>query len=95
MGGKTIFTWLRIAREKGIDALSPKARSGRNRKLSAIEEHEVIHAQHGFDFGLWMREMVAELINEKFSIEMSQSGVGKLLRRLGLTPQKPLRRVYE
>ncbi len=102
LGGKTIFTWLRVAREKGIDALAPKARSGRNRKLSPLEEQEVKHwviggdpRQHGFDFGLWTRQIIADLINDKFGIEMSQSGVGKLLRRLDLTPQKPLRRAYE
>ena len=102
LGGKTIFTWLKIAREKGIEALAPKARTGRNRKLSPIEEQEVKRwivggdpRQHGFDFGLWTRQIVACLIIEKFGIEMSKSGVGKLLHRLGLTPQKPLRRAYE
>jgi len=102
LGSKTIFTWLKVAREKGIEALAPKARSGRNRKLSPIEEQEVKRwiikgdpRQHGFDFGLWTRQIVADLIKEKFSIDMSPSGVGKLLRRLGLTPQKPLRRAYE
>ncbi len=102
LGSKTIFTWLKIAREKGIDALAPRARTGRNRMLSSIEEQEVKRwvvggdpRQHGFDFGLWTRQIVAELISERFGIEMSLSGVGKLLRRQGLTPQKPLRRAYE
>jgi len=102
LGNKTIFTWLKVAGSKGIDALAPKARSGRNRLLSQREEQEVKHwviggdpRQHGFDFGLWTRQIVSELLNENFGIEMSLSGVGKLLRRLGLTPQKPLRRAYE
>ncbi len=34
LGSRTIFKWLRVAREKGVDALSPKARTGRNRFLS-------------------------------------------------------------
>jgi len=102
LGDKTIFNWLKVAKEKGIDALAPKARTGRNRMLSPLEEQEIKHwiiggdpRQHGFDFGLWTRQIVAELILEKFKIEMSLSGVGKVLRRLGLTPQKPLRRAYE
>jgi len=102
LGSKTIFTWLKVAREKGINALAPKARTGRNRALSPIEEQEVKHwivggdpRQHGFDFGLWTRQIVSSLITEKFGIELSLSGVGKLLHRLGLTPQKPLRRAYE
>jgi len=102
LGNKTIFTWLKVAREKGLDELAPKARTGRNRMLSPLEEQEVKHwivggepRQYGFEFGLWTRQIVAELIKEKFIIDMSLSGVGKLLRRLGLTPQKPLRRAYE
>jgi len=92
LGPKTIYGWLTIARDKGISALAPKARTGRDRFLSPLEEQEVKHwiiggdpRQHGFDFGLWARQIVADLIFEKFNIELSLSGVGKLLKRLGLT----------
>ncbi|WHI46726.1 IS630 family transposase [Microbulbifer sp. VAAF005] len=102
LGSRTIFPWLRTAREKGIEALSPKIRPGRGRKLSAIEEEEVKRwiiggdpRQYGFDFGLWTRQIVSDLIFERFKIELSVSSVGTLLHRLGLTPQKPLRRAYE
>ncbi|PCK09276.1 MAG: hypothetical protein COA42_04920 [Alteromonadaceae bacterium] len=71
------------------------------RKLST-EEQEIKHwviggdpRQHGFDFGLWIRQIVANLILERFGVELSPSGVGKTLHRLGLTPQKLLRRAYE
>ena len=102
LGGKTIFKWLRIAKEKGLDALAPIPRSGRNKALSALEEHEVKRwvvsgdpRQYGFDFGLWTRQIVADLIADRFSITLSVTAVGNLLHRLGLTPQKPLRRAYE
>ena len=94
----TIFTWLRAAPAKGKESLCPKVRTGRNRTLSEREEQEIKRwviggdpRQHGFDFGLWTRQIVADLILEKFGVELSLSGVGKILRRLGLTPQKPLR----
>jgi len=41
------------------------------------------------------RQIVADLILERFGVALSPSGVGKILHRLGLTPQKPLRRAYE
>ncbi len=102
LGDRSIFAWLKIAREHGIEALSPKARTGRKRTLSPLEEQEVKHwiiggdpRQYGFDFGLWTRQIVSDLLMDRFGVTMSVSGVGKLLKRLGLTPQKPLRRAYE
>jgi len=102
LGNRTIYRWLKAYREDGIDGLSPKARSGRNRKLSDLEAEEVKRwvvggdpRQFGFDFGLWTRQIVADLILEKFDVEISVVSVGKLLRRLGLTPQRPVRRAYE
>jgi transposase len=102
LGKKTIFTWLRIARDQGLQALAPKARTGRNRKLSPLEEQEVKRwvvggdpRQYGFDFGLWTRQIISDLIRERFGIELSVTSTGDLLHRLGLTPQKPLRRAYE
>ena len=51
--------------------------------------------QYGFDFGLWTRQVVARLIEDKFGVRLSLASVGALLARLGLTPQKPLQRAYE
>ena len=60
LGNRTIFVWLKTFREKGIEALCPKARTVRNRKLSPAEEQEVKRwvvggdpQQYSFDFGLW------------------------------------------
>ena len=39
--------------------------------------------------------MVRELIRERFGVRLSEVSVGRLLRKLGLSPQKPLRRAYE
>jgi len=51
--------------------------------------------QHGFDFGLWTRLVVHKLIADKFGANLGVTAVGKLLAKLGLTPQKPLKRAYE
>ena len=47
------------------------------------------------DYGLWTRRIVADLISDRFGVALSVTAVGNLLHRLGLTPQKPLRRAYE
>jgi transposase len=102
LGDRTIYVWIRKHREGGFEALDPIVRTGRNRKLSEVEEQEVRRwilkgdpRQHGFDFGLWTRQIVSDLILDRFGIELSVTSTGELLHRLGLTPQKPLRRAYE
>lgn len=38
--------------------------------------------------------MVAELIDREFGVVMSVSAVGRMLRKAGLSPQRPLWRAY-
>ena len=47
------------------------------------------------DFALWTRDLVREVIKRKFGVSYTRQGVGKLLHRLGLSPQRPLVRAYE
>ena len=51
--------------------------------------------QYGLHFGLWTRAVVAELIEQKFSVKLGVTAVGALLAKLGLIPQKPLQRAYQ
>lgn len=48
--------------------------------------------QYGFDFGLWTRQIVQELLLTRFGVRLSLASIGALLARLGLTAQKPLQR---
>ena len=38
-----------------------------------------------FEFALWTREMVAELIKRKYGIRLARNTVGRLLAQLGIT----------
>ncbi len=38
LGDRTIYKWMKLYREGGFEALSPVARSGRNRTLAKVEE---------------------------------------------------------
>ena len=45
---------------------------------------------------LWTRAMVAEVIERMFGVTVSEASAGRIMReRMGLTPQRPVRRVYE
>lgn len=39
--------------------------------------------------------MIRELIRDEFDVKLSDVSVGRLLRKMGLSPQKPLRRAYQ
>ena len=97
----TIYKWLRQAssRGRGINALAARKGTGRPRKLTPVQERQVFRwingknpMQYGFDFGLWTRQIVRELVAMKFDVSLSLASVGALLACLGLTAQKPLQR---
>jgi transposase len=97
-----IYNWLRIAKRGGLDALKARKHPGRKPKLSTRQKLQVRRwisgkdpRQYGFDFGLWTRRIVAELVAQKFGIALGVTAVGRLLAELDVTPQKPLRRAYE
>lgn len=48
-----------------------------------------------FDFALWTRKMVGELIRREFGVVMSDSAVGRMLHRMGISPQRPLWRAFQ
>jgi Winged helix-turn helix len=43
-----------------------------------------------FDFGLWTRGRVRELIRREFGIDSTEQNVGKILKLLGFSPQRPV-----
>ena len=99
-----IYKWLREARGKGrgLGALASRKGTGRPRTLTPKQEQKIFGwingkdpRQHGFDFGMWTRLIVRKLIADKFEANLGVTAVGKLLAKLGLTPQKPLKRAYE
>jgi len=98
----TIYPWLRRYEDKGMEALVQKIAQGPEPKLTDKQRQQVKRwilgkdpRQYGFDFGLWSRRIVRELIAAKFGIELGLTAVGRLLASLDITPQKPLRRAYE
>jgi len=102
MSRTAIYPWLRGYKDKGMEALVEKLAQGPEPKLSDKQQQQVRRwilgkdpRQYGFDFGLWSRRIVRALIAEKFGVELGLTAVGRLLAKLNITPQKPLRRAYE
>jgi len=98
----TVYGWVAAARAGGQEALRAKPIPGRPSKLTEAQQAAVFAwvagkdpRQLSFDFALWTRDMVRELIRREFKVSMSASAVGRLLHRLGLSPQRPLWRAWQ
>jgi transposase len=99
---KTVYDWLAKYREGGKDALKAKAVPGRPPKLGGPQMARLYALIAGqdprqlqFEFALWTREMVREVIRREFKVALSVVSAGRLLRKLGLSPQRPLHRAYQ
>lgn len=97
-----IYNWLARYRAGGWHALKTGSRTGRPKKLSGRQISWIYKTvvdkdplQMKFHFALWTRSMIAIVIKQKYRIKLSESSVGRLLRQLGLSCQKPLYRAYQ
>jgi transposase len=97
-----LFGWLARYRNGGWGALYAGKRGGRRPKLDGDKLKWIYGAvvdkdpsQMKFPFALWTAVLVAELIRREFGIKLSRWSVMRLLRQLGLSPQKPLQRAYQ
>jgi len=102
MNRRTIYKWIARYRERGVDGLRATPLSGRPLKLNGAKLQWIFRTvvtknplQLRFPFALWTREMVKELIERKYGIKLSVVSVGRLLKKLGLSCQKPLMRAFQ
>jgi len=98
----TIYKWIELYEKGGFDALKSTKAPGVSPKLNEKQRQQLREMivgknprQYGFDFGLWTRGLIRDLVEEKFGVKMGLTATGALLARLEITPQKPLKRAYE
>lgn len=96
-----VSQWMKAAREDGRDGLLSKPRPGPARKLALTElqrlpERLLEGAEaHGFRGALWTLPRIAVVIERIFGVRYHPSHVSKLLRQLGWSSQKPMRRARQ
>ncbi len=100
----SVHSWVALYERHGEDGLTPK-RPGRPKgggQLKGWQAATIVNIikdncpeQLKMPFALWTREAVRDLIVMRFGIRYSLGMVGRLLRRWGFTPQKPVTRAYE
>jgi transposase len=102
VGRSSVFDWVSRYREGGLASISTKFASGRPTVLDDSEMIRLFTMINGKDpraysFGvaLWTRALIRDLIKKTFGKEVSLITVGRILKKLGMSAQRPLYRAWK
>jgi transposase len=97
-----IYNWLALYRTGGWGALKARVVPGRPQRISGEQMQWLYNTivgknplQFRFEFALWTRPIIQTLLREEWKLKLSLSSIGRLLKQLGLTCQRPLFRASE
>ena len=84
-----IYEWIAKYREGSVEALRTKQIPGRLSKITGAhlkKRYDIITLKNPlqlkFEFALWTRAMVCQLIRDRFGVRLSEVSVGRLLRNI-------------
>jgi len=99
---RTIYRWLESYHYGGEEALAAKPIPGAPPKLDAKQLAKLSRIirdknpqQLKFDYALWTLAIIRQVIAQRFLVKLSVVSVGRLMKRLGFTPQRPLYRAWQ
>lgn len=98
---RSVRRWRAGYDREGKAGVLAKPASGRPPKLEAAQQQRLERAllrgalAHGFATDLWTCPRVAQLIERRYGVHYHVDHIGRLLRALGWSPQKPERRARE
>lgn len=102
VGRSSVFDWISKYRQGGLASISTKFASGRPTVLDDSEMIRLFTMINGKDprtysFGvaLWTRALIRDLIKKTFTKDVSLVTVGRILKKLGMSPQRPLYRSWK
>jgi transposase len=96
-----VSQWLKRAREGGVQALKSQPRAGAAPRLTEEQQAELLEhltagaEAYGFYGDVWTLPRIAIVIKKEFGVQYHSSHVGRLLRRLGWSVQKPVIRATQ
>ncbi len=96
-----VSQWKTAHAHGGDEALQARPAPGATPKLTDKQCQRLLKylqqgpRKHGWPTALWTLPRIVQLIEKKFSVCYDQSGVWRLLRRVGWSCQKPERRARE
>lgn len=97
-----VSQWMKRGREGGVEGLKRRVACGASPRLTAdqrAELAELLATYDAEDFGftgeVWNCGRVAKLIRRRFGVSYHPAHVSRILRRLRVSPQKPVRRANQ
>jgi transposase len=97
-----VSQWMKRAKqEEGIEALKHRPPPGAKARLSEEQRAKIAELlargapAHGFRGEVWTCARVAEVIRKEFGVSYHPAHVSRLVRALGLSLQKPMRRANQ
>nr|WP_261563442.1 IS630 family transposase [Frankia tisae] len=102
MSRSAVFAWKRAWLQGGRQALLTKPIPGRPPTLDDDQLAELASmiaghapAEYGFTALLWTRPIIADLVEQHFGVRFQPDWIGKLMRRLGFSAQRPVYQAHE
>jgi transposase len=98
---QTVYRWLGVLQEQGIDGLRVMSKGGRPSLMSDKQVEELREAllagpmANGYGTDLWTLKRVRLLIEKRFGITYSDVTVWRILGSMGFSSQKPEKRAIE
>lgn len=97
----SVSKWVRAYRAEGEEGIASTKAGGRPPKLTdkqIAKLRKIIIGktprQLNFGVNLWTVPIIADAIEKLFEVRLHESTVLRMLHRIGLTPQKPVRRAF-
>jgi transposase len=97
----SVMRWRNAFRRRGPQAFAVRASPGRPPKLTAIQQRRLVRLlrqgplAQGYRTDLWTTARIAEVIQKTFRVRYHPDHVGRLMHKLGWTPQKPESRALQ
>lgn len=96
-----VSQWMKRAREEGVEGLKHRPPPGALPRLNETQRTRLKELMsrdaevYGFRGKVWTCARVAELIRKEFGVGYHPAHVSRLVRALGLSLQKPMRRANQ